>query len=226
MILRRSRPIGTEENATLASGRNYIAITFDDGFEDFLTQALPELEKRKIPATVFMIADGINREFGSESYAEKLLSLEQMRGLPPSLVTIGSHTLTHPMLAELSEGEARREIQQSKTKLEAILGREVRQFSFPYGGFNETLVELCREAGYKRVYTTLPAFAFERRDEFVTGRVRIDPTDWRLEVRLKLAGAYGWLPIAILWKRRIVSMMRGWMARPLVRPSAPRSMVR
>lgn len=227
MLLRWSRPIGTEEDAELASReRNCVAVTFDDGFEDFLTQALPELEKRKIPATVFMIADGINREFGSESYAEKLLSLEQMRSLPAGLVTIGSHTLTHPMLTELGESEARREIQESKTKLEAMLGREVRQFSFPFGGFNEELVKLCREAGYERVYTTLPAFAFEQRHEFAIGRVRIDPTDWRLEVRLKVAGAYRWLPTAIALKRKIIWMSRRSIARPLAGQSAPRSMVR
>src|ERR1017187_818578 len=53
MILRWSRPIRSEEDADLASGKDCVVITFDDGFEDFLTQALPELEKRKVPATVF-----------------------------------------------------------------------------------------------------------------------------------------------------------------------------
>ena len=226
MMLRWSGPIACTENATVVPGRHCIAITFDDGFENFLTQALPELEKRKIPATVFMIADGMNREFGSGTSAEKLLSLEQMQSLPEDLVTIGAHTLTHPMLTELGEAEARREIQESKTKLEAMLGRKVTQFSFPYGAFNQRLVALCREAGYERVYTTLPAFAFEHRGEFLIGRVRIDPTDWRLEVRLKVAGAYRWLPMAITLKRQIISMARCSMARPLVRPAAPRSMIR
>jgi peptidoglycan/xylan/chitin deacetylase (PgdA/CDA1 family) len=225
-MLRWTRPVRSEQDADPTSGRDCVVITFDDGFEDFLTQALPELEKRKIPATVFAIADGMNREFGWEAYAEKLLSLEQMRGLPTGLVTIGSHTLTHPLLTELEESEARSEIQDSRTKLEGMLDRKVGEFSFPFGGFNEKLVELCRQAGYERIYTTLPAFAFEERNQFVVGRVRVDPSDWALEFRLKLAGAYRWMPTAIALKRKVVSMARRSIMRPSVRPSTPRPVVR
>lgn len=225
-MLRWTRPVRSGEDADPASGRDRVVITFDDGFEDFLTQALPELEKRKIPATVFVIADGMNREFGSETYAEKLLSLEQMRGLPAGLVTIGSHTLTHPLLTELEESEAWREIKNSRTKLEELLDRTVGEFSFPFGGFNQKLVELCRQAGYERIYTTLPAFAFEKKNQFVVGRVRVDPSDWALEFRLKLAGAYRWMPMAIALKRKVVSMARRSMMRSSARPSTPRPVVR
>jgi peptidoglycan/xylan/chitin deacetylase (PgdA/CDA1 family) len=225
VVLCCARPIRTEEDIALPSRTDCVAVTFDDGFENFLTQALPELERRNFPTTVFVIADGMNREFGSDSCAEKLLSLEQVRSLPTSLVTIGSHTVTHPLLTQLEENEARREIQDSRTKLEAMLDRRVTQFSFPFGGFNERLVAVCREAGYDRVYTTLPAFAFERKDEFVVGRVRVDPTDWPLEFRLKLAGAYRWLPTIFSWKQNFVSMVSGFVLRPL-RPSTARSMLR
>lgn len=230
VVLRCARVIRTDQDVDSIgdpdSGKGCAAITFDDGFENFLTQALPELEKRNLPATVFVIADGMNREFGSDAYAEKLLSLEQVRRLPANLVTIGSHTLTHPMLTQVEEGEARREIQESRMKLEEMLGREVKEFSFPFGGFNEELVEFCRAAGYERAYTTLPAFASERRGEVLVGRVRVDPTDWPMEFRLKLAGAYRWLPIILSLKRRIVSMVSRSAVRPGVRPATPRSMVR
>ena len=230
MISRHARVIRSEQGIGRTdapeSGRGSAAITFDDGFENFLTQALPELEKRNMPATVFVIADGMNREFGSEKYAEKLLSLEQVRSLPTHLVTIGSHTLSHPMLTRVEEREARQEIQDSRTKLEEMLGGEVKQFSFPFGDFNEKLVEVCRTAGYERVYTTLPAFAFEQRGEFMVGRIRVDPTDWPMEFRLKLAGAYRWLPMIFSLKRRIVSMTSRSVAGKAVRPATPRSMVR
>jgi peptidoglycan/xylan/chitin deacetylase (PgdA/CDA1 family) len=230
MISRHARVIRSEQGIGRTdapeSGRGSAAITFDDGFENFLTQALPELEKRNMPATVFVIADGMNREFGSEKYAEKLLSLEQVRSLPTHLVTIGSHTLSHPMLTRVEESEARQEIRDSRTKLEEMLGGEVKQFSFPFGDFNEKLVEVCRTAGYERVYTTLPAFAFEQRGEFMVGRIRVDPTDWPMEFRLKLAGAYRWLPMIFSLKRRIVSMTSRSVAGKAVRPATPRSMVR
>ncbi len=226
VILRCARPVRTTDLFDSASGKSSVAVTFDDGFENFLTEALPELELRKIPATVFVIADGMNREFGSEVYAEKLLSLEQVRSLPPDLVCIGSHTMSHPLLTHVEEEEARREIIDSRRKLESVLGHPVMQFSFPFGGFNDRLVEFCREAGYEHAYTTLPAFASRQPGEFVVGRVRVDPTDWPLEFRLKLAGAYRWLPLVFSLKRRIISLAARLSVRPVVRPSAPRSMVR
>lgn len=226
VVVRCVRPIRTDETIEPVLGRGCVAITFDDGFENFLTQALPELEKRNIPATVFVIADGMSRDFGSETSAEKLLSLEQVRSLPTNLVTVGSHTLTHPMLTQVEEDPARQEIQGSRTKLEAMLNRPVRQFSFPFGDFSEKLVEICRESGYERVYTTLPAFAFEQPGEFVVGRIRVDPTDWPLEFRMKLAGAYRWLPMIFSLKRNLVSMSNRVMSRQAARTRTPHSMVR
>jgi peptidoglycan/xylan/chitin deacetylase (PgdA/CDA1 family) len=230
VVLRCTHVVRTDQNFDskddLNADKDYAAITFDDGFENFLTQALPELEMRKLPSTVFVIADGLSREFGSDVHAEKLLSLEQVRNLPTSLVSIGSHTLTHPLLPQVEEGKARREIQDSRTKLEGMLSRKVTEFSFPFGGFSGKLVELCRETGYDRVYTTLPAFAFERHSDFVIGRVRVDPTDWPMEFRLKLAGAYRWLPMVFDFKRRIISLASRSMGRDAVGPATPRSMVR
>src|SRR5207245_1160814 len=79
-------------------------------------------------------------------------------------------------------------------------------FSFPHGSFNAKLVEWCREAGYERVFTILPTLAFSDPREFVTGRVSVEPTDWPLEFRLKLLGAYRWLPFGFGLKRKILSM--------------------
>jgi peptidoglycan/xylan/chitin deacetylase (PgdA/CDA1 family) len=126
----------------------------------------------------------------------------------------------------VEEEEARREIIDSRRTLESMLGHRVMEFSFPFGGFNERLVEVCREAGYERAYTTLPAFVSGQPGEFVVGRVRVDPTDWPLEFRLKLAGAYRWLPLVFSLKRRLVSLAARLSIRPVVRPSAPRSTVR
>jgi peptidoglycan/xylan/chitin deacetylase (PgdA/CDA1 family) len=225
-LLRWAQPLRTGDAGKPAPGSHSVAITFDDGCENFLSEALPELARRKIPATVFVIAGGMRKEFGPEESAERLLSVEQLLALPTELVSIGSHTMTHPLLTALGEDEARREITESRARLESLLGRPIQEFSFPFGGFNEALVELCREAGYRRVYTTLPGFAFEHGDEFVVGRVRVDPSDSYLEFRLKVAGAYGWLPAAIRWKRRLRAALRRLMAMPEARPSAPRTILR
>jgi len=79
----------------------------------------------------------------------------------------------------------------------------VRTFSFPYGAYNEKLVQFCRDAGYERIFTTDPVFAFNEPNEFVVGRVAAEPTDSALDFRLKLAGAYRWVKSASLLKQRI-----------------------
>jgi len=81
----------------------------------------------------------------------------------------------------------------------------VTTFSFPYGAFNAQLVEWCRDAGYERVFTTLPVIASSEPEEFAVGRVSVEPTDWSLEFRLKVLGAYRWLPLAYKMKRAIFS---------------------
>jgi peptidoglycan/xylan/chitin deacetylase (PgdA/CDA1 family) len=204
-LLRYAKPIALNERMITDPGSHCVSVTFDDGFQNFCECALPELQKRGIPATMFLIYDVIGKVFGPPGCREKVMSLEQLRDLPRDLVTLGSHTLTHPLLPAIDIEAAAREITLSRARLEEKLNRKVLLFSFPYGGFNEELVEICRRTGYQRVFSTLPQFAFENPDEFVTGRVRVDPTDWPLEFRLKLAGAYRWLPWAFELKRRTVS---------------------
>ena len=226
-LLSYAKPIATNEAANLKPGTRYAAVTFDDGFKNFYECALPELVKRGIPATMFVITDVIGKTFGPEGHPEEVMSLEQIRGLPENLITIGSHTMTHPLLPSINLDEAKREISLSRVKLEKQLQRSIVQFSFPYGGFNQKLVEICHEAGYQMVFSTLPYFAFKEPNEFVTGRVRVDPTDWPLEFRLKLAGAYRWLPRAFELKREVLtntfmqSMFR--RKRPHARRALPQS---
>jgi peptidoglycan/xylan/chitin deacetylase (PgdA/CDA1 family) len=196
-------PLRIRPDATLEPGHHCAAVTFDDGFENFIEEALPELRSRNIPATVFIIVQALGKEFGSKERFEKVMSVDQMRELPSDLVNIGSHTLTHPFLPGASNEDAHREITESRVELERLLGQPISMFSFPFGGFKEEHIEMCRAAGYQRIFTTLPYMAFTSRQEFAVGRIRADTFDWPLETRLKLAGAYRWLPLAFSLKKNI-----------------------
>jgi peptidoglycan/xylan/chitin deacetylase (PgdA/CDA1 family) len=171
---------------------------------------VPELVERNIPATFFVTA-GMMGEFagwwpeGFRERNEKIAPLERFLQLPSNLIGIGAHTLTHPKLTLSSEADAKREIFESRSELQKLLHRNITTFSFPFGAFNEELTELCRKAGYSRVFTTQPMSAFRSPDEFATGRIIAEPTDWRLEFSLKLRGAYCWVPRAISLKRRFLS---------------------
>jgi peptidoglycan/xylan/chitin deacetylase (PgdA/CDA1 family) len=207
-IVRLAKPIPLEVTSTLNPHARYVAVTFDDGFENLLENAIPELQQRRIPSTIFVPTELLGKFppwSGTVSRTQngRLMSVDQLKTLPSNLVTIGSHGKTHPLLPSLNEETARSELSESRVKLEELLKRGITLFSFPYGAFTEDLVRWCREAGYERVFTSLPVIAFSDPNEFVTGRVWAEPTDWWLEFRLKILGAYRWLPLAFAVKRRV-----------------------
>jgi peptidoglycan/xylan/chitin deacetylase (PgdA/CDA1 family) len=212
MLLQWATPVRADfEDLPNGQGR-FVAVTFDDGFVSFVENALPELEKRNIPATLFVVTDRLGcypdwPEFvlPDADHHEPLMTSEQLRQIP-ELITIGSHTLTHPTLTNVTDIEARQEIFASRVRLEKMLKRNIRLFSFPNGKFNESLVACCREAGYERVFTILPRPAVP--GEFAMGRVWANPTDWHYEFLLKMMGAYDWLPMAFALKRRLLAFVQ------------------
>lgn len=219
-LLRKAKPIALNGEVELTPGVHHAAVTFDDGFANYIEEAWPELQARRIPSVVFVVAGALGKSFGSAEHSEPLMSVEQLRSLPTGLVSIGSHTLTHPMLTRVSKEDACHEITQSRMKLEATFGREIVLFSFPFGDFSPNLVTVCAQAGYQHIYTTLPYLAYRTPEEFVVGRVRVDPTDWPIEFELKLAGAYRWLPCVFAIKRRIVSAARRFAATVGLKPES------
>ncbi len=203
-------PIAADHKEPLQPGKRYAAVTFDDGFISAIENALPELVKRKIPAAFFIPAGLLGTvpqwtEFGLDSVGNEIIApAEMLLELPRDLITIGSHTMIHSWLPSLSEAEARIELSASRAELEKILNRDITLFSFPYGAFNQGLIDMCREIGYQRVFTILPFPAFSDPLEFVTGRIAVNPTDWELEFRLKILGAYQWRPRVSAWKRSLL----------------------
>src|SRR5262245_45103101 len=86
-LLRHSSPIPAGHQAPLAPGRHYTAVTFDDGFRSVVENALPELECRRIPATIFVPSGSLGRnpswipDRNSAAGSETVLSAEQLKTL-------------------------------------------------------------------------------------------------------------------------------------------------
>lgn len=210
VVVRLTQTISIERVPKFLFGKRYSAITFDDGFENTIDNAIPELQRREIPATIFLTTGylGEYADWWPESSTERrdrIAPAEKWQHLRSDLISFGSHTVTHPYLSTLGEVDARRELLESRSKLQELLDRKIITFSFPYGDYNADLVDWCRDARYERVFTTMPCNAFRNEEEFLSGRVKVEPTDWPLEFRLKLLGAYRWLPYAITWKHKVLS---------------------
>ena len=199
ILLAVARPISIENPPELEPGVHYAAVTFDDGFRKTIGIVLPELKKRNIPITVFVPTGCLGseppwiRDRSSHHYGGAILTEDEIRKMDAEpLVSFGSHCVTHRLLPTLSDDEAGDEIWRSKADLETILDHEVGSLSLPHGAFEQRHVDWAKQAGYSRVFSITPVLAFAHRDEFVIGRVRVDPTDWSAEFRLKLLGAYRW----------------------------------
>lgn len=128
-----------------------VVVTFDDAYVDFLDSALPLLEKYQIPATVFVPTGLVGaRMKNREGYELAILDwskLQQLAAHP--LITIGSHTKTHPVLTEVTDMEAlHTELWESKKELEDKLGISCDFFAYPKGKNNATV-----QAEVEKVYT-------------------------------------------------------------------------
>jgi peptidoglycan/xylan/chitin deacetylase (PgdA/CDA1 family) len=213
-VLRLTTPIDGEQAPALLPGRYYSVITFDDAFQDAMENAVPELIRRGIHATVFVTVGVLGKPAAwwpatDPERTRNIATAEHIRSLPTEWIGVGAHTMTHPRLSALEESEARQEISEPRRHLESLVGYRIRSLSFPYGDFDEDVVRWSREAGYDLAFTTQHEKAFAGPESFLIGRVKAEPTDWPLEFRLKLLGGYLWLPQAIALKRRLRSLFSG-----------------
>jgi peptidoglycan/xylan/chitin deacetylase (PgdA/CDA1 family) len=194
---------------TISSRKNLISITFDDGLSSILKNALPELIKRKIPTTIFIPAATIGSYPKWEQkrqeiyYDDRILNLDEIKELSDQGIEIGSHTLHHTDLRNVPLEVAKEEFDSSKSLLEEITGKEVVSFSFPYGSYNDELINLALDCGYSFVYTTEPEMISVPTKRKIFGRIGVDPGDSLIELKLKAAGAYSWLPRASRLKAKV-----------------------
>ena len=141
-LARWRRVVSLEETLRAGAHRSLVAITFDDGYRDNLTVALPLLEKFQLPMTLFVAAGFVGRE----GYLSKE-ELHEISAHP--LITIGGHGLWHRHFNRLAAADARFELVESQRLLSAITGKTVDLLAWPYGECNEELERLSEDCGYR-----------------------------------------------------------------------------
>ncbi len=130
--------------------RGLVGLTFDDGYADFATHALPVLLRYGFGATLFVVAGqlgGVNA-WDEPGPRKALLTAGQVRAVAGAGVEIGSHSLTHPRLSAVPKDQLRAEIRDSRAVLGDVLGHEVAGFCYPYGALGAREADAVGEAGY------------------------------------------------------------------------------
>lgn len=134
-----------------------ILLTFDDGFQDFAVNAWPRLQQHGFGALVFLVLDHLagqnDWDIAVGDKPAPLMTLDTIAELARQGTQFGSHTLTHPRLADLSESEQRRELSAPFPQLPTP-NPQPPTICYPYGSYNQTTLDLAREAGYKYGFST------------------------------------------------------------------------
>jgi peptidoglycan/xylan/chitin deacetylase (PgdA/CDA1 family) len=127
-----------------------VVVTFDDGYADFHAEALPVLERRGFPATLFLTSgwvadakqDAAGRPLG------ETLTWSQAREAIASGIEIGGHSHSHPQLDQLPRAVLREELRRNKALIEDRLGAPVTTMAYPYGYSSARVRREVRRAGY------------------------------------------------------------------------------
>lgn len=197
-------------------GRKVVAITFDDGYQDFYTNAFPILNRYGYSATMFLptayIGDGPQRFKETEC-----LTWAQVRELRKAGVEFGSHTVSHPQLRNVSAARLRQELSNSKTHIEERLGERVGTFAYPYA-FPETdrifvnrVGDVLRENGYEAGVSTVIGRVSQSDSPLFMKRLPINSHDDTQFFRAKLEGAYDWAYLPQHYYKAVKVLLTGHM---------------
>lgn len=159
-----------------------IVITFDDGYDDNLTNAQPIMEKYGMKGTMFIIGGFV----GEPDY----LTWEQIQELKSRGAEIGSHTMTHGALNEMSASEREYEVGMSKKLLEDHLGVPVDFLAYPYGGCDAAMQDILRQTGYRGACTGVAGLNSAGDNAYFLKRINIPRPKYGMgEFRLRLLRA-------------------------------------
>jgi peptidoglycan/xylan/chitin deacetylase (PgdA/CDA1 family) len=120
-----------------------VCITFDDGCETDLIAAAPVLHEFGLSATFYVTTGFLD----TRGY----MSAAQLRELDSQGFEIGCHSMTHAYLSDVNEADLKREIVDAKSKIEQIVGHNIKHFSCPGGRYSNRTLDRARRAGFQTV---------------------------------------------------------------------------
>lgn len=154
-----------------------VVLTFDDGFADFFTEALPVLQQYNFTATLYVATGFIgdmSRWLQREGEATRqMLTWNQLTEINACGIECGGHTHGHRQLDILPLAVAQSEIVHCKRLLEDHLGQEVSSFAYPHGYHSTAIKRLVREAGYTSACAVGYAMSSVTTDPFALVRLRM-----------------------------------------------------
>ena len=190
------RGVTFQEAVCAPSRAKNVALTFDDGFRSVLKLGVPLLSDRGFRGTIFVATDYVGTErpvlwsdnlkrWLESPHSDELIPLSwpELRDLADAGWEIGSHSCSHQRLPQLRPAELERELVRSRARIEDELKRPCLSFCYPFGDFNDVVVQAVKKAGYTAACTS----RFVRATPHTYPRILIDREDGGFLFRLKIA---------------------------------------
>lgn len=170
-----------------------VLITFDDGYTDNFTKALPLLLERNMTAVVFPIANWIGQKNLWEDFHKEItttMNIPQLRDWSRFGMEIGSHTLTHPFLSKCKSNILFDEIHESKKFLENQFSIPIKFFCYPYGDFNQNVLSTISSSGYLAAFAIFENVPLWNINLYALPRIPIPATQKMWEFKLKVSSIH------------------------------------
>lgn len=135
----------------LSDGTQYNTASISDKNEAFkaIHVRLSQLKPQLLRETFDNWFSAYNYSFEEKVKALSMTSNQIKEISKDSLCSIGSHTITHPRLANMSADEQEVELKVSKVKLERLIEKNVMHFAYPFGNHNADSIQLAESCGYE-----------------------------------------------------------------------------
>lgn len=171
-----------------------VGITFDDGYLNNLTNALPILKRHGFSSTCYVVSQLLGKTNVWDQdlgiVQSSLMDASQLRQWLNGGQEVGAHTRHHARLTQIDHGRCHDEIAQCKTELEGMMNAPVDHFCYPYGDFSTEHVELVKSAGFFSATTTKRSRCHAGEDMLQLPRVPVVRSTTLLQFAMKLATRY------------------------------------
>ena len=126
-----------------------IVITFDDGYFCNYSRAYPIMQKHGFAGTIFLATDLMRQPSPAVESRESFMTWQEIAEMHSAGFAFEAHGCSHRALTSISLDEVAREARESKQLIESELDKTVRYFCYPYSQYNDRIIDIIADSGYK-----------------------------------------------------------------------------
>jgi len=166
-VMRLDEMLAARKSGTSFS-RPTVAISVDDAYKSVITDGWPRLKAAGIPLAIFVATDPVDA--GNSNY----MTWDDLRQLADEGVYIGHHGASHAQYLGMDDAAVRQDIEKANRRFEEELGAVPRIFAWPFGEYDDRLVDLIQGMGFEHAFAQFSSPLPTAGDDFALPRFPIN----------------------------------------------------